>query len=98
MYRPHTSDSLFTKLQSDIPGAVKRRRLSVGKSGLPNQLVMSDDDANSKRYLERAAELREFAAQVQDPATRDTLIKAAEAYERLANWKSPKNGKPEDSP
>ena len=58
---------------------------------------MSDDDANSKRYLERAAELREFAAQVRDPATRDTLIKAAEAYERLANWKPKNNGTPEDT-
>jgi hypothetical protein len=59
---------------------------------------MSDEPDNTKRYLERAAELREFAAKVRDPATRDTLIKAAEAYERLANWKVPKSGKPEDSP
>jgi len=47
---------------------------------------MAEEDANTKRYLKRAAELRELAARVKDPESREALIRAAEAYERLANW------------
>jgi hypothetical protein len=48
---------------------------------------MPEEDENKKRYLKRAAELRELATRVKDPESREALIRAAEAYERLANWK-----------
>jgi hypothetical protein len=54
---------------------------------LPNRSLMPEEDQNTKRYLKRAAELRELASRVKDPESREALTRAAEAYERLANWK-----------
>jgi len=41
------------------------------------------------RYLERAKELRSIADQIKDADARSTLIRAAETYERLADWIQP---------
>jgi len=52
---------------------------------MPKSTVLGGNE-NAKRYMESAAELRELAAQAPDTEIRDALIKAAEAYERLAEW------------
>jgi hypothetical protein len=42
------------------------------------------DEAKAAEYIARAAELRRIAAEADGPGDRDTLITAAETYERLA--------------
>ena len=37
-----------------------------------------------KRYLERAKEIRTIAEEMKDPKSRETLIRVAEGYERMA--------------
>lgn len=59
---------------------------------------MPDKDEDIKRYLARAAELRELAAQVRDPEARDSLLKAAEAYERLAESNANRKAGTTESP
>ena len=44
------------------------------------------DPQTISRYLKNAAELRRLSAKTRDGPTRDALIRAAEAYERLADW------------
>jgi hypothetical protein len=48
---------------------------------------MPRDDATVARYRQRAAELRSIAAQTEDIDDRETILRAAEAYERMADWK-----------
>ena len=45
---------------------------------------MAGEDAQARRYRERAEELRVIAAEMIDPKARESLIKVADDYERMA--------------
>ncbi len=47
---------------------------------------MLADKASAERYLKRAAEMRKIASQVDQPDSRETLLKSAESFERMAEW------------
>ena len=47
--------------------------------------MMNSDQLRSKRYLERAAELRTIATQIRTLELHERLIAAAEGYERSAS-------------
>jgi hypothetical protein len=51
---------------------------------------MAADNPTIARYLQRAAELRAIARQIQDPQDREVVLRAAEAYEEMAKWKPTK--------
>jgi hypothetical protein len=46
---------------------------------------MVQDESTKARYRERAKELRSIAAQTRDANDREVILRAAEAYEQLAN-------------
>jgi len=48
---------------------------------------MVHDDTTIARFLRSAAELRSIASQISNLEERDIILKAAEAYEAMANWK-----------
>jgi hypothetical protein len=48
---------------------------------------MVQDEETITRYRRRAVELRSIAAQIADREGREIILKAAEAYERMADWK-----------
>jgi hypothetical protein len=49
-------------------------------------------------YLERAVSLEQLAADEQDPAFKDQLLKQAEAYRKLASKRAEQYGLPAPSP
>lgn len=53
-------------------------------------LSMESEQEKVARYVQRATELRAIAALAEDLVVRAVLLKGAEAYECIANWK-PKN-------
>jgi hypothetical protein len=49
-------------------------------------------------YLERAVSLEQLAADEQDPAFKDQLLKQAQAYRKLARRRAEQYGLPAPSP
>jgi hypothetical protein len=48
---------------------------------------MESEQEKVARYVQRASELRDTAALEEDDIVRTVLLKGAEAYEHMAEWK-----------